>query len=383
MTPAARIQAAIEILDRVLAGDPAEAALIRWARNSRFAGSGDRAGVRDLVFDSLRRRNTRAALGGRLDGRGLMLGMCRELGLDAGTIFTGQGHAPAVLTPAEEAGGREPDPDEMMDLPEWLLPVWRSSLGPQAQKVAEMMRDRAPVWLRANQNRAETSDIISKLRDEGIECTASALLPTALLVTEGGRKIAASKAYRDGLVELQDLSAQLACSSLPWAGRILDYCAGGGGKALALAAAGAKHITAHDVDFGRMRDLPVRAERAKAKIKLVQPGQVRGSFDLVMADVPCSGSGTWRRTPDAKWRLTSEMLAGLLQTQAQILSQTAALVAKGGYLAYMTCSLLEDENSMQINGFLQKNPEFRTVVQRRYSPLVESDGFYLHLLQRD
>lgn len=357
--------------------------MIRWARNSRFAGSGDRAGVRDLVFDSLRRRNTRAALGGRLDGRGLMLGMCRELGLDAGTIFTGQGHAPAVLTPAEEAGGREPDPDEMMDLPEWLLPVWRPSLGPQAQKVAEMMRDRAPVWLRANQNRAETSDIISKLRDEGIECTASALLPTALLVTEGGRKIAASKAYRDGLVELQDLSAQLACASLPWTGRILDFCAGGGGKALALAAAGAKHITAHDVDFGRMRDLPVRAERAKAKIKLVQPGQVRGSFDLVMADVPCSGSGTWRRTPDAKWRLTSEMLAGLLQTQAKILSQTAALVAKGGHLAYMTCSLLEDKNSMQINGFLEENPEFRTVVERCYSPLVESDGFYLHLLQRD
>lgn len=330
MTPAARVQAAIQILDRILAGDPAEPALIRWARSSRYAGSGDRAAVRDLVFDSLRRRNTRAALGGRLDGRGLMLGMCRDSGLDADEIFTGQGHAPAPLLPDELASCREPEGDEALDLPAWLIPIWRESLGSQADVVAGMMRDRAPIWLRANLVRADMSAILKALSTDGIEVTPAPQLPTALLVTQGGRRISGSVAYQQGLVELQDLSAQLACAALPLAGRILDYCAGGGGKALALAAAGARDLTAHDADFARMRDLPLRSERAGARIRLVQPGKLRGSFDLVMADVPCSGSGTWRRAPDAKWRLTPMMLKGVVQTQKEILDRTAALIGAGG-----------------------------------------------------
>src|SRR5690606_7727864 len=146
MTPAARADAAIAILDRILAGQAAEAALIGWARASRFAGSGDRAAVRDLVFDALRRLRTRAALGGALSGRGLLLGMCREQGIDPATLFSGERHAPPPLSDAEAAAGRAPAPDEALDLPDWILPQWHQALGADAAPVALAMRDRAPVW---------------------------------------------------------------------------------------------------------------------------------------------------------------------------------------------------------------------------------------------
>lgn len=155
MTPAARIAAAIQILERILAGDPAEPALLRWSRASRFAGSGDRAAVRDLVFDSLRRLRSRAALGCSMTGRGLMLGLCRDEGIDPATVFTGQGHAPAPLSQAEQAAPMPQDVGARLDLPDWLLPQWQQSLGADAEPVALAMRDRAPVWLRVSLRRAD------------------------------------------------------------------------------------------------------------------------------------------------------------------------------------------------------------------------------------
>ena len=382
MTPAARVQAAITILDRILDGDPAEQTLLRWSRASRFAGSGDRAAVRDLVFDSLRRRQSRAALGGALNGRGLMLGMCRDDGIDPQSLFTGMGHAPDVLSAQELAAGMSPDPASALDLPEWIMPAWDEALAEIAAPVAMAMRERAPVWLRVNMLRASPAEAATALASEQIETAAHPDLPTALSVQAGARRLAASSAYRDGLVELQDLSPQLACELLPAQGSLLDYCAGGGGKALALAARGLAPVTAHDIDAGRMSDLPARAARAGARIAIAAPGQVSGRFDLVVADVPCSGSGTWRRTPDAKWRLTSADLARLVQLQARILDQTAALVAPGGALAYMTCSLLRAENQSQTDAFLLRHPGFQQQEQRLFTPLDASDGFYLCLLRR-
>lgn len=382
MTPAARVQAAIEILDRILGGDPAEQALLRWSRASRFAGSGDRAAVRDLVFDSLRRRQSRAALGGAMTGRGLMLGMCRDEGISPQALFTGQGHAPAMLSEAELAPGLTPDAAAALDLPAWIMPAWNESLGDIAVPVAMAMRERAPVWLRVNSLRASPAQAAAALAAEGIETAPHPELPTALCVQAGARRLAGSVAYRDGLVELQDLSPQLACNLLPARGSLLDYCAGGGGKALALAARGLAPVTAHDIDAGRMSDLPARAARAGARITIAAPGQVSGRFDLVVADVPCSGSGTWRRSPDAKWRLRAEDLARLVELQAQILDQTAALVAPGGALAYMTCSLLSAENRSQTEAFLRRSPDFARVEERLFTPVDASDGFYLCLLQR-
>ncbi|WP_347268734.1 RsmB/NOP family class I SAM-dependent RNA methyltransferase [Paracoccus sp. (in: a-proteobacteria)] len=382
MTPAARAAAAITVLDAILAGEPAEAALIRWARASRFAGSGDRAAVRDMVFDCLRRRNSRAALGGGMHGRGLILGMCRDLGLDPGTLFTGQGHAPAPLSAAETGSGHAPDNVEAMDLPEWLLPQWQASLGADAAPMAQTLRARAPVWLRVNAARCDSPQALEMLAQDEIMARAHDTLSTALRVETGARRVAGSRAYREGLVELQDLSPQLACALLPASGSLLDYCAGGGGKALAMAARGSAPVVAHDRDAGRMRDLAARAARAGCRIRLAAPGKASGRFDLVIADVPCSGSGTWRRTPDAKWRLRPEDLEKLLRVQAQVLDEAAGHVAAGGHLAYMTCSVLMAENECQTHEFLGRQPQFDVVGQHRFAPPAASDGFYLALLRR-
>lgn len=370
------------VLDAILSCSPAEQALLRWSRASRFAGSGDRAAVRDLVFGALRRRDSLAALGGGMTGRGLILGALRAEGGDPAALFTGAGHAPAPLTAAEAA--HQPPPELPDDLPDWLRPLWHEALGSDAAAVAEAMRHRAPVWLRVNLARVAPEAAAAALAAEGIETAPAPQLPSALRVLSGERKLAASHAYADGLVELQDLSAQLAADALPLGAgsRVLDYCAGGGGKSLALAArAPGARITAHDALPQRMADLPARARRAGTKIDVTT--RPTGTFDLVVADVPCSGSGTWRRTPDAKWRLTPGDLEDLTRLQAEILAKVAPLVAPGGHLAYMTCSLLTAENAVQVAGFLGENSGFALRLQRLWTPLDASDGFFLALLQRE
>lgn len=379
MTPGARISAAIEVLDRTLAGQPAEQALLRWARSSRFAGSGDRAAVRDLVFDALRCRNTHAALGGAMTGRGLMIGGLRAAGRDPAALFTGEGHSPAPVTQNEGAGSDE----GASDLPDWIGPLWNSSLGDRAAPVGAAMQHRAPVWLRVNTVKATPDEALRALAEDGIPSEPDPRLPTALRLADGARRLSQSQAYRDGLVELQDLSPQLACATLPVRPgmRVLDYCAGGGGKTLAIAArAGGLTLVAHDADPARMRDLPQRAERAGIQVRL--DAEPRGSFDLVVADVPCSGTGTWRRTPDSKWRLTQAMLDDLVRQQAAILRKAARHVGQGGHLAYMTCSVLLPENDGQVSAFLAENPAFAEVSRHLWTPLNASDGFFLSLMER-
>ncbi|MFV0384623.1 RsmB/NOP family class I SAM-dependent RNA methyltransferase [Paracoccus sp. (in: a-proteobacteria)] len=380
MTPAAHVATAIGILDQVLQGAPAEQALLRWSRASRFAGSGDRAAVRDLVFQALRRRNSLASLGGALSGRGLMIGLSRDNGQDPDTVFTGEGYAPAPLTPAE----RVPGTGTVPDIPDWIVPLWRASLGAEADRIADAMRDRAPVWLRVNALRGDTAEAVAMLATDGIEVQPSPQLATALRVSRGERRVNASRAYREGLVELQDLSPQLACAALPLAegDRVLDYCAGGGGKSLALAAQQPRlRLFAHDADPSRMSDLPVRARRAGARIDPVSRPQ--GHYQLVIADVPCSGTGTWRRTPDAKWRFDAAALDRLLTIQARILSQVAPLVAPDGYLCYMTCSFLRPENDARISDFLAENPSFSQVQRHLWTSLSASDGFFLSVLKNN
>lgn len=379
MTPGARISAAIEVLDAILAGAPAEQALLRWSRASRYAGSGDRAAVRDLVFAALRRRNSHAALGGALTGRGLLIGGLREAGQDPAALFTGQGHAPAPLAPGEGTGSAS----GICDLPGWLRPLWDRSLGDRAAAVAAAMRDRAPVWLRVNTLKSTSTAAIAALAAEGIATAPDPRLDTALEVLGNERRLSQTAAYRDGLVELQDLSPQLACAGLPVrAGmRVLDYCAGGGGKALAIAArAPGLTMVAHDADPARMADLPVRARRAGAQVQVTAVPS--GAFDLVVADVPCSGSGTWRRTPDSKWRLTPSALDDLTALQSAILRQAARHVGRGGYLAYMTCSVLDVENDDRIQEFLKEAPEFSAVSRHLWTPLDASDGFFLSVMER-
>jgi 16S rRNA (cytosine967-C5)-methyltransferase len=165
---------------------------------------------------------------------------------------------------------------------------------------------------------------------------------------------------------------------------VLDFCAGGGGKTLALAARADLLLWAHDADLARLRDLPVRAERAGVDVELVDLQGVAQAapFDLVLLDVPCSGSGSWRRSPEGKWRLTPDALEHLLSTQDAILDQAAELVAENGALAYVTCSILRQENRARIDGFLDRHPDWRLLRDRQFLPGAPGDGFYLAVLER-
>lgn len=364
---------------------PAEQALTNWGRASRFAGSGDRAAVRDLVFDALRCRRSFAALGGSETGRGLILGGLRAAGIDPDLAFGTGPHAPAPLTEAERVAPGPMPELVALDCPDWLAPSLRASLGDDFAAVMGLLRQRAPVFLRVNLRRLSRAAVCDALAAAGIGSRPHPLADTALEVTAGARKVSGSSAYLSGLVELQDAASQAVVEALPLADgqRVLDFCAGGGGKSLAMAARADLALTAHDADPRRMRDLPARAERAGVRLRITETARLpRGSFDLVLADVPCSGSGSWRRAPEAKWALTAGRLAELRATQAAILSQVAPLVAPGGTLAYATCSLLDDENAAQIDRFLDDHAGWRRAFSRRWTPLDGGDGFFLAILTR-
>lgn len=377
MTPAARLSAAIAVLDRILTGQSAEVALTNWGRASRFAGSGDRAAVRDIVFDCLRCRRSFAALGGGETGRGLVLGHVRASGQDEALLFTGEGHAPAPVHPEEAA--RLPTGAEALDLPDWLETPLRQSLGADFEPVAKTLRQRAPVFLRVNLARMDRAAAAAILRDQGIVTLPHPLADSALEVTEGARRIQQSAAYLEGLVELQDASSQSVVAALPLAGgmRALDLCAGGGGKTLAMAARAPLRLFAHDADPRRMRDLPPRAARAGIKVTITENPEKTAPYDLILADAPCSGSGSWRRDPEGKWRLTPARLAEVVGLQATILDRAARMLRPGGVLAYATCSLLEEENGAQVARFLERHPGWTLAQARRLTPMEGGDGFFI------
>ncbi|CAD0185596.1 Ribosomal RNA small subunit methyltransferase B [Ruegeria sp. THAF57] len=385
MTPAARVQASIEILDEILGGTPVEKALTGWARRSRFAGSKDRAAIRDHVFGAVRCKRSFAVLGGAATGRGLMIGASRAAQADLAALFTGERHAPTAVLETE--AGRDFASDaELYDIPDWLWPVFKDSLGDQAVPAAEALQRRAPIHLRANLIKTNRSDAIVALNQDGIVARVHPASDTALEVVEGARKVAQSRAYTEGLVELQDAASQAVVSALDLQPglRVLDYCAGGGGKSLALAAHRDVEVFAHDVNAGRMRDLPARAERAGAKVTTVTTQDVRkhGPFDIVLVDAPCSGSGSWRRAPAGKWALTPQRLTELTELQFEILETTSSLVGEGGTLAYVTCSMLRFENDEVVDRFTALHSEWSEAFRKRWLPTEGADGFFASHLRR-
>ncbi|MFP7673061.1 RsmB/NOP family class I SAM-dependent RNA methyltransferase [Marivita sp. S0852] len=383
MTPAARWAAAAQIMDQISAGSPAEKALTNWARQSRFAGSKDRAAIRDHVFDILRCWRSVAALSGGETGRHLVLGRLRQTGVDATSVFTGEGYALPPLTPDELAAGRPPEGAETADMPDWVFDILWNDLGDKAHSIAEVLRSRASVFLRVNTLKSDVASAQAALADALITTRRHPLSETALEVVENPRRIAQSSAFLSGLVELQDVASQAVVEALPLSRgmRVLDYCAGGGGKTLAMAARLAGPVDAYDHNSGRMADLMPRAERAGAHITCVR--LPRGPYDLVLADVPCSGSGSWRRAPEAKWRLTQTALDAVTKTQAEILDKVAPLVGPSGVLAYATCSVLSCENEHQIKGFLDRHPDWKCHIQRRFDLQDGGDGFFLAILTRE
>jgi 16S rRNA (cytosine967-C5)-methyltransferase len=246
------------------------------------------------------------------------------------------------------------------------------------------MRTRAPVFLRVNLRKADPAAAIAALAAEGITAAPHPLATTALEVTANARKVQTSSPYLQGVVELQDAASQAVGEVLPLTDGmvVLDLCAGGGGKSLAMGARADLRLFAHDVQPRRMADLPERARRAGIEVLLTDRPEAAAPYDLVLVDAPCSGSGSWRRDPEGKWALTADRLAALVQVQATILRQAAGLVRSGGWVGYATCSLLSVENGDQVAGFLAAHPGWRLAEERRLTPLDGGDGFYMALLQQ-
>ncbi len=389
MTPAARIAAAIEVLDQIeRARGPADGVIKAWGKAHRFAGSKDRKAIAEHVYTALRARARSAWRMGAEDGRALILGDLADRPVDEiEALFGGEGHAPAALTAEErmrlaapETGKGEAEPDAVRaGLPSWLAPVFEARFGADwIEEGRAAILHRAPVDLRVNALRGPVDKALNLLKHEGVEPQRTPFSAWGLRLPPGfATDVQTLKAFTTGWIEVQDEASQIAAwlAGAKAGDLIVDYCAGGGGKTLALAAAcsspplrGEGRVIASDVDARRLAAMDERLVRAGAHVEKRRIGpdgegmdDLQGSADLVFVDAPCSGSGTWRRHPEAAWRLTPETIARLSRLQASILPRAAELVRPGGRLVYATCSLFEAENEAVADAFAAAHPDFRPI----------------------
>ncbi len=386
MTPAAHIAAAIEILDLILAGESAETSLTRWGRSNRFAGSGDRNAIRDIVYDALRQKNSLTKRSKKISGRSWIIALLQKSEVNFDKYFGASRYSPPKIKKWELDLLPIENDSDLHDIPDWLWPKWKATLGRKANDVANALKERANIFLRVNITKCARKDAIQALQKDGIISKLHPNVSTALIVGKGTRNIKNSEAYNLGLVELQDASSQASVLQLSTDqnGPILDYCAGGGGKALALNAYLNKPIFAYDANLFRMKDLPKRASRSGADIRIIQSNELKNSYyGLVFCDAPCSGSGTWRRDPEGKWSITLRDYQKLLSLQENILTTAAQLVQSNGRLVYTTCSVLKDENKTQIQKFLANSKEWVLEKEKLFMPNELGDGFYFATLKKN
>lgn len=386
MTPAARVQAAIEILDLVIAaarggGASADRIVADWFRSRRFAGSGDRRAVRDLVYRAIRSCGEIPA-----GGRAAMLA-CAADDPALAALFDGSRHAPAPIEAGEPVASSG------------LAPAWlqaRLADSGIADDDAAALLGRAPLDIRVNALKADRGSLDLPLAGEVLPADQGLRFPH-------GTPVEQWDAFRDGRIEVQDGGSQLACEAL--AARpgecVVDLCAGAGGKTLALAAAmeNRGRLIACDTDRARLSRLQPRADRAGAGLietRLLDPGReevaladLAGKADAVLVDAPCSGTGTWRRNPESRWRLSEGELARYGAIQARLLDLATGLVRPGGRVVFVTCSLLDAEGADQAMGFLTRHaawraldPELPAGTQRgpgiRLTPSRDgTDGFFI------
>jgi 16S rRNA (cytosine967-C5)-methyltransferase len=352
MTPQARVQAAIEVLDLVVdatrdGGAAADTLVRRYFRERRYAGAKDRRAVRDLVYAAIRRAGERPP-----SGRSAMLALA-DADPGIAMLFDGTPHAPS---PIEEEEPRAPAGS---------APAWLAEQLPSGELAA--LAGRAPLDLRVNSLRASREAVLA-----GLGGIATPHAPTGIRLADSVQ-IEQHALYLSGAIEIQDEGSQLvslACQAQPDM-LVVDLCAGAGGKTLALAAemANRGRILACDSDRARLSRLPPRAARAGVSIvepRLLDPGReapaladLEAAADVVLVDAPCSGTGTWRRNPEARWRITPRRLAAVVKAQARLLDLAAGLVRPDGRLVYAVCTLLKQEGADQAVAFLGRHPGWR------------------------
>jgi 16S rRNA (cytosine967-C5)-methyltransferase len=383
MRLAGRVAAAIEIITDVFTQHrPASEALKDWGKAHRFAGSTDRHAIGTLVYDVLRRRNTASSRMGDGRPRALVLGCLREVwGLSAAEIeaLCTEQFGPGGLSGKEKTALERALRDDLPaairgDYPEWLEPSLIAAFGDRVAEEGAALSTRAPIDLRVNTLKASRAQVLEALAKHG--AVAGPLSPLCVRIESSGIEsrnvnVEVEPAHGLGWFEVQDAASQIAAllSGVQPGEMVADICAGAGGKTLALAAImkNKGRLIAHDQDKHRLRPIFERIIRSGAScIEIIAADEgdklsSMGGFDCVLIDAPCSGSGAWRRKPDAKWRLQPKQLEQRQKDQRDVLAQGAALVKAGGRLIYITCSVLPEENTEQVKAFLAKNKDFKII----------------------
>ncbi len=429
MTPAARLSAAIEIMADIEARKrPANDVIKDWGLSHRFAGSGDRAAIAVLVYDTLRRRASAAHITGSTKPRALVLGALRlRDGMDVDQIAalcTGERFAPEPLTDKERATLELPSlkgaPDPVIgDYPAWLDSAFSEAFGEGRVDELSAMTKRAPLDIRVNTLLSDRANALVELEHLGAQ--PSALSPVGIRIPPraDGRAVSvqAEPVFQKGMIEIQDEGSQLVAllAGAKQGQEVIDLCAGGGGKTLALAAQMHNHgtIIATDSDKRRLAPIFERLKRAGVTIADVRAPKGKDDeplkgfeqqADLVLVDAPCSGTGTWRRHPDAKWRMRPVSLDDRIKDQALVLDRAARFVKPGGRIAYITCSLLPAENDGAVEAFLERTYDYYVVPAEQVAEQAglpdlarfrsargtglllspkrcETDGFFIAILQ--
>ncbi len=383
MKLAGRVAAAIEIITEITTRHrPAADALKDWGKAHRFAGSTDRHVIGTLVYDTLRHKNSAAASLGAETPRALILGTLANVwsmsAVEIATLCEEQ-FGPGALTAKETQALAQPAPADQPayitgDFPKWLetdlTQVFKGNVAAQMAALAK----RAPIDLRTNTLKTTREELLATFEKFSALPTRFAqdgLRIPAPTIEARNINVEAEPAHGMGQFEVQDEASQIAAAftGAKPGDTVLDLCAGAGGKSLALAARMKNQgkLVAYDQDKHRLRPIFERITRSgatcievvgadeKAKLKR------KDGYDLVVLDAPCTGSGTWRRKPDAKWRLAEKQLNVRLKEQAEILEKACEFVKPGGHLAYFTCSVLAQENAVQVGAFLKLHPEFKII----------------------
>lgn len=380
MRLAGRIAAAIEVLQDISGRHrPASEALRDWGKAHRFAGSGDRHAIGTLVYDALRQRNSAAFRAGGDTPRALVLGILAGpwgMALDALDETLTEQHGPGALTAGERQSLARALPADVPahvagDFPEWMTPYFTRVFGAEAAAEGAALARRAPVDLRVNTLKATRADVLQALTPFG--AVEAPLSPLGVRIAAPGPEqkhvnVEAEPAHGKGWFEVQDSASQVAAllSGVLPGQSVADICAGAGGKTLALSAMmqNQGRLIAHDKDRFRLRPIFERLTRAGAgNVEVLGAGgeaalAAVGGFDCVLIDAPCTGTGAWRRKPDSKWKLTQKTLDQRLKDQREVLQRGASLVKPGGTLVYITCSVLKEENTGQVQTFLSGQPAF-------------------------